>query len=97
MTTSFEADAKLIEQHICPVCSKRPGCRNSNRALLMHLRRRRDTQHLLWKAASYAKHFRVGNHMKKLPRPTPSDIRCLIVEHFGADLMRELEQHNTTI
>jgi hypothetical protein len=69
-----ERDTALIAEMKCPLCMHKCGTQRA--ALQMHLRRRNDGPHALWKRTYWKTHFKVGN-TKRLP-PAARDVNDVI-------------------
>ena len=79
-------DAEYIADDMCPVCKIPRRCKRSSprRALIEHMRTRRDAPHALWRAAWWSAHFSRGGSAPSGPRAlSDDDIRSAIFRAFG--------------
>ena len=81
-TAASDVNDKL-QQGICPVCNiARKGEVNKRRALQEHLRRSKDSAHVMWYQSQYKKYFQHGGD-RSAEQVTEAKVREAIHRAFG--------------
>ena len=76
--------AEKLQQGICPVCNvARKGQVDKRRALQEHLRRSKESAHVMWFETQYKKHFQHGGERKQ--ELTEAYVIDAIRKAFGAE------------
>ena len=89
----FTRDAECLKDHCCPVFRVHPGKTKPRKALIMHLKRAKDSSHRAWIHASYKEHFTMGGH-PTVPEPRGViEIQQRIREYWGDEAAERFNVH----
>lgn len=80
------SDADMIAQNLCPVCKvPRHARQGPRRALQEHIKSSRDAEHIMWREANYADHFKHGGSRCATGK-TDEDVMRAVRKAFGEEV-----------
>ena len=86
-----KSDLELIDDNMCPVCMvpRRAKLCHPRRALMEHIRSRRDPAHTLWRAMYYNVYFKHGGDRSPTSKEiTTDELKEAVRSAFGEHAAR---------
>jgi hypothetical protein len=89
ITSESMLDSELLQQQLgsgqCPVCLKKCGHRAPRSAMMNHIRRSADPQHVVWRAKHWSNCFPHGKYRCK--QPNTRQLLAVIEKEYGIDVL----------